>query len=91
MNKKAWVLMLLLLAIPILTVAPAYPAEPTVVDNVWFVAFLIPGQEPGEISWTGDGTILHHEVSLNWLIFQSVPPAPPGSNEIGSIQYFIDP
>lgn len=73
-----------------LIVSSGYAAKPIVVDDVWFVAFLIPSGDAGDVSWTGDGTILHQEVSLEWIVFRSVPPASPGSNPIGSMTTEMD-
>ena len=84
MKKKIFVIFVALLAVAMLA-TPAMAAKPTVMDeDVWFVWSLSGGATTGnDVTWTGDGTILHNHATYKWNLMRS--PTTTGTVQIGTV------
>lgn len=83
MNRKILGVFLTLLVVAML-VSPVMAAKPTEITGVWFVWGLATGATTGnDVTWTGDGTILHNEATYTWNLMRS-PAA--GTVQIGTVE-----
>ena len=83
MNRKLLGIPIIILAIAMLT-TPVMAAKPAEIDGVWFVWSLATGATTGnDVTWTGDGTILHNEATYTWNLMRS-PVA--GTVQIGTVE-----
>jgi hypothetical protein len=84
MNKKILGLLVVFLTTTML-VSPVLAEKPTEVTGVWFVWSLVTGATTGnDVTWTGDGTILHNHATYTWNLNRS-PPGQQGSVVIGNV------
>ena len=76
MNRKLLEIAVTLLAISMLA-SPVLAAKPTETSGVWFVWALASGATTGnDVTWTGDGTILHNEATYSWNLMRSPSTTP---------------
>lgn len=67
-------------------IMPVFAAQPTVVNGVWFMWTLRDHAQYmiNDVSWTGDGTILHNYAGYTYNLMRS-PPGTPGTTQIGTV------
>ncbi len=83
MNKKILGTAVTLLAISLFA-SPALAVKPAEISGVWFVWGLATGATTGnDVTWTGDGTILHNVATYTWNLMRS-PVA--GTVQIGTVE-----
>jgi hypothetical protein len=76
MNKAILGIVITLLAITMLA-SPVLAAKPTETSGVWFVWALASGATTGnDVTWTGDGAILHNEATYTWNLMRSPSTTP---------------
>jgi hypothetical protein len=82
MNRRILGIAVAILAVSMLA-SPVMAAKPTEITGVWFVWSLATGATTGnDVTWTGDGTILHNEAIYTWNLMRS-PIA--GTVQIGTV------
>lgn len=73
-----------ILAVALLA-SPVLAEKPTEITDVWFVWQLATGATTGnDVTWTGDGMILHNEATYQWNLMRS--PAGSGTIKIGTVE-----
>lgn len=64
---------------------PVLAEKPTEITDVWFVWSIASGATTGnDVTWTGDGTILHNNATYRWNLMRS--PTTAGTVQIGTVE-----